>query len=284
MDLLIRRHGMLVPVEIKSARTFSTEFLKGIERFRQVAPDGRVADGFVLFDGEQRHEIKGCEPSIRCCTMIGSSLEALGSEESTGSRTGDGDVSRDEGRGMLRMFDIMFALLGLIALAPVLLILFIAGWFDTGSPLFIQERVGRHQRPFQLMKFRTMRPGTPSVGTHLADASTVTRWGAFLRRTKLDELPQLWNVLKGEMSLVGPRPCLPNQHELIAARKRLGVFAARPGVTGLAQIQGIDMSTPELLAETDARMLARLGVAEYLGCLAMTLLGKGRGDRIRQNQ
>jgi O-antigen biosynthesis protein WbqP len=97
-----------------------------------------------------------------------------------------------------------------------------------------------------------MRPGTSSVATHLADVNAVTRVGRFLRRTKLDELPQLWNVLKGEMSLVGPRPCLFNQTELISERASRGVFDVRPGITGLAQIQGIDMSTPKLLAETDS--------------------------------
>ncbi|MDI6748786.1 MAG: sugar transferase [Rhodocyclaceae bacterium] len=182
---------------------------------------------------------------------------------------------------MIRFFDIAFSLIGLVLGAPLLLVLFVIGLFDTGAPLFVQERVGRLRRPFRLVKFRTMRPGTAQVATHLADASAVTRWGAFLRRTKLDELPQLWNVLKGEMSLVGPRPCLPNQHELIAARERLGVFAARPGITGLAQVQGIDMSQPERLALTDAEMLARLGLADYFRYLVLTMLGKGAGDRVR---
>jgi len=106
--------------------------------------------------------------------------------------------------------------------------------------------------------------------------------GRFLRRTKLDELPQLWNVLKGELSLVGPRPCLFNQTELIEERASRGVFAARPGITGLAQIIGIDMSTPRLLAETDARMLQRLGLAAYFTYITKTVTGAGRGDRIRQ--
>ncbi len=182
---------------------------------------------------------------------------------------------------ILRLLDIVLASIGLLIALPLMLVLLIAGLIDTGSPLFVQERVGRHRRLFRLVKFRTMRPGTPSVGTHLADASAVTRWGAFLRRTKLDELPQLWNVLKGEMSLVGPRPCLPNQTELIAARERLGVFAVRPGITGLAQIQGIDMSTPQSLAETDAKMIAGLGVVDYFGYLVKTVMGHGRGDRVR---
>jgi lipopolysaccharide/colanic/teichoic acid biosynthesis glycosyltransferase len=153
---------------------------------------------------------------------------------------------------MIRWIDILTSFFGLLLGAPVLAILLVIGWFDTRAPLFRQERVGRHQEPFVLVKFRTMRPDTESVATHLADVSAVTAFGRFLRRTKLDELPQLWNVLRGEMSLVGPRPCLFNQEELIAARAARRVFNARPGITGLAQVQGIDMSTPELLARTDA--------------------------------
>ena len=181
---------------------------------------------------------------------------------------------------MLRVLDLFFSAIGLIAAGPLLLILIIAGVFDTGSPVFQQTRVGRNRKPFTLVKFRTMRPDTAQVATHLADASAVTPFGRFLRRTKLDELPQLWNVLKGEMSLVGPRPCLFSQEELIEARERLGVFAARPGITGLAQVNGIDMSVPQLLAETDARMLASLGVKNYLRYILMTVGGKGAGDRV----
>jgi lipopolysaccharide/colanic/teichoic acid biosynthesis glycosyltransferase len=127
-----------------------------------------------------------------------------------------------------------------------------------------------------------MRKDTASVATHLANANAVTRLGIFLRRTKLDELPQLWNVLKGEMSLVGPRPCLFNQEELIAAREKRVVFSARPGITGLAQIRKIDMSTPELLAETDARMLSELTLRAYLWFIIATAVGGGAGDRVRR--
>ena len=184
---------------------------------------------------------------------------------------------------MLRLFDLTLAVAGLIVTSPLLVILMIVGLFDTGSPMFRQTRVGRNKKPFTLLKFRTMRPETAHVATHLADASAVTALGKFLRRTKLDELPQLWNVLKGEMSLVGPRPCLFNQQELIEARERLGVFHARPGITGLAQVNDIDMSTPELLAETDARMLASLGVKDYFRYILMTVTGKGSGDRVRKD-
>jgi O-antigen biosynthesis protein WbqP len=182
---------------------------------------------------------------------------------------------------MLRLFDFFFSLFGLILGGPVLLVIYVIGLFDTGSPIFRQERVGRDQKPFTLVKFRTMRPDTASVASHLADASAITPLGAFLRRTKLDELPQLWNVLKGEMSLVGPRPCLFNQMELINERAARAVFDARPGITGLAQVNNIDMSTPKLLAETDARMLQEMTVAAYFKYIFMTVGGKGAGDVVK---
>lgn len=182
---------------------------------------------------------------------------------------------------MLRFFDFTFALLGLIIAFPVLLVIYVLGLFDTGSPLFRQERVGRHQKPFVLVKFRTMKIDTASVASHLASSASITRMGAFLRKTKLDELPQLWNVLKGEMSLVGPRPGLFNQQELTTERAQRGVFDVRPGITGLAQVSDIDMSTPKLLAETDQRMIRELTLAHYFKYILMTVLGKGAGDRVR---
>lgn len=182
---------------------------------------------------------------------------------------------------MTRILDVTFSLLGLILGMPLLAVLLLLGFLDNGSPLFRQVRVGRFQQPFTLVKFRTMRPHTASVATHLANPADITPLGRFLRRTKLDELPQLWNVLRGEMSLVGPRPCLFNQTELIAERAKRGVFDARPGITGLAQINGIDMSTPVRLAEVDQQMLATLTVSSYLKYIVMTALGKGAGDRVR---
>lgn len=183
---------------------------------------------------------------------------------------------------MLRIFDLMLSAIGLVLSFPMLLAIYVAGIFDTGSPIFRQERVGLNQNPFTMVKFRTMRPDTASVASHLVDASAITRLGAFLRRTKLDELPQLWNVLKGEMSLVGPRPCLFNQTELIAERHSRGVFDARPGITGLAQLNNVNMSTPKLLAEIDARMLQGLTVALYFKYLLMTVGGKAACDKVKK--
>lgn len=184
-------------------------------------------------------------------------------------------------RVTIRLLDVVLSAVAIVVLAPVLVVLTVLALMDTGSPFFRQVRVGREQAPFRLVKFRTMRVGTRSVATHLVDPSAVTRYGRFLRRTKLDELPQLWNVLKGDMSLVGPRPCLFNQHELMNARARLGVFSVRPGITGLGQIRGIDMATPELLAAVDSEMVNSLTVASYLKYLVLTATGRGLGDRVR---
>ena len=181
----------------------------------------------------------------------------------------------------VRVIDFLAAFLGLILAVPLLVILSGIAWYDTRAPLFRQERVGRYQRPFVLVKFRTMAPGTASVATHLAMASAVTPVGHVLRRFKLDELPQLWNVLMGDMSLVGPRPCLFNQEELIAERARRGVFDVRPGITGLAQIKGIDMSSPSLVARLDSRMLRSLTLRQYFHYIFLTVIGRGTGDRVK---
>jgi len=182
---------------------------------------------------------------------------------------------------MTRCLDIFLSLLGLIVLSPLWVVLIVLGYANLRSPLFRQPRVGRHQKPFVLLKFRSMEVNTASVATHLADVSAITSYGRFLRRSKLDELPQLWNVLRGDMSLVGPRPCLTNQDELIRERAQRGVFEVRPGITGLAQVQEIDMSTPKLLAETDQRMISGFSLRNYLKYIMMTVGGKGSGDRVK---
>lgn len=181
---------------------------------------------------------------------------------------------------MIRTLDLVFSLLGLIIGLPVLLALYVVGLFDTGSPIFRQQRVGRYKKPFVLIKFRTMSKDTASVASHLASSSSITKFGRFLRRTKLDELPQLWNVLKGEMSLVGPRPGLFNQEQLTLEREKRGVYDVRPGITGLAQLNDIDMSTPEKLAQVDAEMMKTMSLVNYFRYIFKTVCGGGSGDRI----
>ena len=182
---------------------------------------------------------------------------------------------------MIRLLDLLAAFFGLLILWPVLLVIIFVGLFDTGSPVFIQERVGRNKKVFKLIKFRTMTVETKSVASHLAASSSITKLGAFLRKTKLDELPQLWNVFTGDMSLVGPRPNLFNQEELIEARDAKNVYSVRPGITGLAQIQNIDMSTPEKLARTDAIMIDNMTLKNYFLYIIKTVTGSGAGDAVK---
>ena len=182
---------------------------------------------------------------------------------------------------MIRLLDLVFSLLGLVCGFPVLLLIYLVGLFDTGSPIFRQERIGRHKKPFTLVKFRTMSVDTASVASHLASTSSITKLGSFLRRTKLDELPQLWNVFKGEMSLVGQRPNLFSQEELNQARDAKNVYAVRPGITGLAQIQNIDMSTPDKLARTDAIMIKKMSLKNYFLYIVKTVTGSGSGDAVK---
>ncbi|MFM2621536.1 sugar transferase [Vibrio owensii] len=182
---------------------------------------------------------------------------------------------------MIRLIDFLAAFFGLLFLWPILLVVIIIGLFDTGSPIFVQERVGRNKRPFKLIKFRTMSVETKSVASHLANTASITKLGAFLRKTKIDELPQLINVLRGQMSLVGPRPNLFNQEELIAERDAVGVYNVLPGITGLAQVQNIDMSTPALLAKTDREMIDSLTLKSYFKYIIMTVTGSGSGDAVK---
>ena len=180
-----------------------------------------------------------------------------------------------------RPLDIIFSATGLVVASPLLIGATAIGYLDTGSPLFIQERVGKDQKPFKLVKFRTMKVTTESVASHLVDNTSITKLGKVLRKTKLDELPQLINVLKGEMSLVGPRPNLFNQKDLIKAREQMRVYDVLPGITGLAQLSGIDMSTPERLAKKDKEMIDNLNLRNYFSYILSTALGKGSGDAVK---
>lgn len=182
---------------------------------------------------------------------------------------------------LIRIIDFTSSLFGLILLFPLISFVIILGLFDTGSPIFSQKRIGKDFKIFYLYKFRTMRMNTESVASHLASPSNITKLGSFLRRTKIDEIPQLLNVLKGDMSLVGPRPNLENQLELIHERKQYHIYKYKPGITGLAQVQNIDMSKPKLLAKTDSAMIETLSLKNYFKYIILTITGSGSGDVIR---
>ena len=172
----------------------------------------------------------------------------------------------------MRFFDILFSLIGLFLFLPIFFLIFVIGYFDTGSPLFIQKRVGLNLKSFNLIKFRTMKMNTLSKGTHLINPSNITWLGNYLRKYKIDELPQLWNVLLGNMSLVGPRPCLFNQKKLINERKKRGVFKVKPGITGLAQVTGVTMKSPTFLAKKDFKMIKEMNLFYYFYYIFKTFL------------
>jgi O-antigen biosynthesis protein WbqP len=181
---------------------------------------------------------------------------------------------------LIRIIDFLAATFGLILLSPLILVITIILFFEHRKPFFVQQRVGKDQKPFTLIKFRSMSSKAANLPTHEISADLITKTGKFIRATKLDELPQLWNVLKGEMSLVGPRPCLPTQEELISERALRGVFSLRPGITGPSQVQNIDMSTPKKLAEEDSQMVNKLKIGDYFKYVLMTVLGSGQGDKV----
>ncbi len=182
---------------------------------------------------------------------------------------------------MKRTFDIVLALL-LLPFAAVIIaaLAVVIRATSPGPAIFRQERMGRKERPFTCLKLRTMRIDTPNAPSHDVGASAVTGVGRLLRRTKLDELPQLWNILMAEMSFVGPRPCLPTQTALIEARRSYGLSAIRPGVTGVSQIAGVDMSDPQRLAALDATYLENMSLRRDLQLILATFLGAGQGDRL----
>ena len=184
---------------------------------------------------------------------------------------------------LIRIVDYLAAFFGLILLSPFILIIALILFAEHRKPFFIQKRVGKDQKPFNLIKFRSMSPKAANLPTHEISAHLITKTGKFIRATKLDELPQLWNVLKGEMSLVGPRPCLPTQEELIKERASRGVFSLRPGITGPAQVQNIDMSTPTKLAIEDSKMVENLKISDYIKYVLMTITGSGQGDKVQSN-
>jgi len=174
-----------------------------------------------------------------------------------------------------RALDVAGASIGLLLSSPILIATALAIRIDSPGPaLFRQRRIGRGSREFVIVKFRTMQVGTPDLASHLMGPGSrqLTRIGGFLRRSSIDELPQLWNVLRGDMTLVGPRPALHNQHDLIALRREAGVDALRPGLTGWAQIHGRDELTVEQKVRYDRWYLEHAAFGLDLWILLRTVL------------
>lgn len=180
-----------------------------------------------------------------------------------------------------RIVDLSAALLILLPFSWLLVIIWIAVRIQSPGPgIFAQQRVGRNGHIFTCYKFRTMSNNAPNVGSHEAPIAMVTPLGHLLRRTKLDELPQAINILLNQMSLIGPRPSLPSQSSVIDERNMRGVLTIKPGITGLAQINNIDMSQPKLLAERDERYMKLRSLKLDITILVATVFGRGRGDAI----
>ena len=170
--------------------------------------------------------------------------------------------------------DFILALIALILLVPVFLIIIIAIKIDDPGPVFFkQKRFGRNKTYFWLYKFRSMKVETPDVPTHLLEnpEQYISRVGKFLRKTSLDELPQLWNIVKTEMSMIGPRPALWNQYDLIEERDKYGANAVRPGLSGWAQINGRDELEIDVKAKLDGEYVAALNAGQFKG-VAMDLM------------
>ena len=182
---------------------------------------------------------------------------------------------------LVRILDITISFVAILILSPFMIFIYLVIFLENKSPIFFQYRVGKNMKKFKLIKFRTMLPGTNSCATHLIDKKRITFTGNFLRKSKIDEIPQLWNVLKGDMSLVGPRPCLFSQIELINKRKEFNIYNVKPGITGLAQIKGIDMSNPSFLVKTEYEMISKFNFLSYLSYIFLTIIGLGYGDKIK---
>ncbi len=182
-----------------------------------------------------------------------------------------------------RVFDALLSFLALIVLAlPMLIVAIIIKIDDPGPAIFKQERIGIHKSKFWLYKFRSMKVSTPDVPTHLLEnpKQYISKVGAFIRKTSIDELPQLWNILKGDMSIIGPRPALWNQYDLMAERDKYGANDVKPGLTGWAQINGRDELEIPVKARLDGEYVENLSFAFDLKCFFGTIFSVLKSDGV----
>lgn len=188
---------------------------------------------------------------------------------------------------MKRLFDFVMSLIGIVLLSPIILIVSLAVKFTSPGPmLFKQRRIGKNNVEFEIYKFRTMRIDTPNVPTHLLEnpEQWITPVGKFLRKTSLDELPQLFNILKGEMSIVGPRPALYNQIDLKEMRTEAGVHKLVPGLTGWAQINGRDEIPLSLKVKLDKEYLMKKSLFFDIKIIFMTALSVIKSEGVQEGK
>ncbi|MFJ8064770.1 sugar transferase [Psychrobacillus sp. NPDC096426] len=183
-----------------------------------------------------------------------------------------------------RLIDIILSLYGLIVISPVFFILIIAIKLESKGPvLFKQKRIGIYKTHFNILKFRTMRIDTPKdTPTHLLanPEQYITKMGKFLRKTSLDELPQIWNIFVGQMSIIGPRPALWNQYDLIEERDKYGVNDVPPGLTGWAQINGRDELPIEVKAKLDGEYVEKISLGMDVRCFLGTIVSVVKSDGV----
>ena len=186
--------------------------------------------------------------------------------------------------GMKRIIDFLLSLIGIIVLSPVLLLLCLAIKIDSKGPIiFKQKRVGKNKTYFNIYKFRTMKIDTPKeMPTHLLEDPDfyITKVGKFLRKTSLDELPQLFNIIKGDMAVIGPRPALWNQYDLIEERDKYGANDIRPGLTGLAQISGRDELEIPIKAKLDGKYTDNISLMMDIKCFFGTITSVFKSDGV----
>ena len=188
---------------------------------------------------------------------------------------------------MKRVFDFIISLIGVIVLSPIILIVALSVKFTSPGPmLFKQRRIGKNNVEFEIYKFRTMRIDTPNVPTHLLEnpEQWITPVGKFLRKTSLDELPQLFNILKGEMSIVGPRPALYNQIDLKEMRTEAGVHKLVPGLTGWAQINGRDEIPLSLKVKLDKEYLMKKSFFFDIKIIFMTAISVIKSEGVQEGK
>ncbi|GAA0310786.1 sugar transferase [Gracilibacillus halotolerans] len=187
-----------------------------------------------------------------------------------------------------RLSDILLSLIGMILLSPVFIILILAIKLDSRGPvLFKQKRVGINKTHFNILKFRTMKIDTPKdTPTHLLSnpENYITRVGRFLRKTSLDELPQIWNIFRGDMSIIGPRPALWNQYDLIAEREKYGANDVMPGLTGWAQINGRDELPIDVKASLDGEYVKKMSLSMDVKCFFGTIVSVMKSDGVIEGE